>query len=104
MATPPTNKIELTLIKPLPNEEAQEFTLSLEADIRLAELTEYMRKEWKAMSDKEVFYTMTYGNNAYLSDQLTIGQIAQGQQSVRLFAMDRGSFETQKNKKCCSIF
>lgn len=38
------NKVELHLIKPINEAESQEFTLSVNEDIKLGELTEYLRR------------------------------------------------------------
>jgi|JI9StandDraft_2_1071091.scaffolds.fasta_scaffold284189_1 hypothetical protein len=104
MAASGIDKIELRLVKPLQNGEAHEFTLSLDPEIRLFELTDYMRKEWKVLSERQVFYTTSSDDRSQLSDQLTLGQISQGSQSVTLMVIDSGSLEGTSNKKCCSIF
>lgn len=73
MTTVPSNKVELRLLKPFLNGEIHEFTLSLNPDIRLEELTDYLRKEWKVLSEKPVFYKPSLNDQTCLNEKMTLG-------------------------------
>jgi hypothetical protein len=65
-----------------------------------------MRKEWKVLSDRNIHYTIALGPaESHLNEQISIGQLAQGQPGVTLYVVDsviKGGPYDRKN--CCIIF
>jgi hypothetical protein len=59
-------KIEVILMKAINPTESQEFTLSLNEDIQLRELSEYLRREWRVLPDHQIYYSQQYADNRHL--------------------------------------